>query len=175
MLAPDSLGSAESILGRHPLDEIDDTRRNARHPRLRRPRPPTPEQTKPSRCQRRTVSGFTSSSASRHLGSAAASTVISVRSYRRKTGLFTFLAATMSRAERRGRRRAACLFGLETQSAPACSVPGRGVRGRRRRQSRVPSTASTFNERCRGRPSNRARSHPRLPEASASDRRRPGC
>ena len=50
----------------------------------------------PSRCQRSTVSGFTSSSASRHLGSTAASSVISVRSCGWKTGLFTFLAATIS-------------------------------------------------------------------------------
>jgi hypothetical protein len=50
----------------------------------------------PSRCQRSTVSGFTSSSASRHLGSPAPSRVIRPRSCGWKTGLFTFLAATIS-------------------------------------------------------------------------------
>jgi|GEM_PF-5560257 len=42
------------------------------------------------------ASGFTSSSASRHLGSAAVRSVSGTRSRRRKTGLFTFLAATIS-------------------------------------------------------------------------------
>jgi hypothetical protein len=95
-LAANSISSPEPILSAHALNELDDVGREARRRRLRRLGRPAPKQAKALAVQRRTVSGVTSSRASRHLGSAAASSVIRARSWRRKIGRFTRRAATMS-------------------------------------------------------------------------------
>ena len=87
----------------------------------------------PSRCQRSTVSGFTSSSASRHLGSTAASSVIRVRSCRWKAGFFTFLAATMSCC----RRRAFSATSSERERSKSAASPATTEHGRGRSASRT--------------------------------------